>query len=73
MKRFNLSIRSASHIGQLPYNSEDLILLVLKEVIRIRKTYNINTKNIIKMNETALNLNMVNKTQFIRLERKQFL
>lgn len=42
LKRFNLSIRSASHIGlQLPYKPGNL-LLFLKEVIRIRKMYNIN-------------------------------
>ena len=71
LKRFNLSIRSVSHIGQqLPFNSEDLILLFLKEVIRIRKTYTINTNNIINMDETALNLNMVSKKTLHKIGAK---
>lgn len=64
LKRFNLSIRAGTHIGQqLPQDSKDLILKFLHKVITIRKTYNINKENIINVDETALSYNMpFNKT-----------
>ena len=59
LKRFNLSIRAGTHIGQqLPHDSTDLILKFLHKVITIRKTYNINKENIINVDETALCYNM---------------
>ena len=42
MKKINLSIRATSHVGQqIPKNSEDLIYSFLKEIIKIRKIYDI--------------------------------
>ena len=59
LKRFNLSIRAGTHIGQqLPHDSTDLILKFLHKVITIRKTYNINKENIINVDEIALCYNM---------------
>lgn len=64
LKRFNLSIRAGTHIGQqLPHDSTDLILTFLRKVITIRKSHNINKENIINVDETALCYNMpFNKT-----------
>ena len=66
LKRFNLSKRSDTFIGQeLPHDSTDLILKFLYKVITIRKTYNINKENIINVGETALCYNMpFNKTKY---------
>ena len=59
MKRYNLVQRAGTHIGQLlPYDSEDKIFMFLKEIINIRKQYNIPIQNIVNMDETALMYNM---------------
>ena len=56
MKRYNLVQRVGTHIGQLlSYDSEDKIL---KEIINIRKRYNIPIQNIVNMDETALMYNI---------------
>jgi len=64
LKRNNLSIRTASHIWQiLPESSIDLVFNFLKEIIHIRKDYNIPKENIINMDEVAIQMNMPsNKT-----------
>ena len=64
MKRYNLVQRAGKHIGQLlSYDSEDKIFMFLKEIINIRKQYNIPIQNIVNMEETALMYNMpFNKT-----------
>ncbi len=42
MKRYNLVQSAGMLIGQLlPYDSEDKIFMFLKEIINIRKQYNI--------------------------------
>ena len=59
MKRYNLVQRAGTHISQLlPYDSEDKIFMFLKEIINIRKQYNIPIENIVNMDETALMYNM---------------
>ena len=59
LSRFSLSIRSASHIGQqLPKDSTDRIISFLKEIINLRKLYDIKKENIINLDETALQYNM---------------
>jgi len=59
MKRYNLVQKAGTHIGQLlPYYSEDKIFMFLKEIINIRKQYNIPIENIVNMDETALMYNM---------------
>lgn len=64
MKKFNLSIWAASYVGQqIPKNSEGPIYSFLKEIINIRKIYDIDENNIINMDETALTMNIPsNKT-----------
>ena len=64
LDRNSLSIRSISHKGQLfPKNTEDYIFSFLKQIINIRKLYNIGPDSIVNMDETALQYNMPsNKT-----------
>ena len=59
MKRYNLVQKDDTHIGQLlPYDSEDKIFIFLKEIMNIRKKYNIPIQIIVNMDETALMYNM---------------
>ena len=45
MIRYNLVQREGTHIGQLlPYDKEDKIFMFLKEIINIRKRFNIQLK-----------------------------
>lgn len=64
MERNNLSLRTASHVGQeLPNDTVDRIYMFLKSVINKRKLYDIDSNHIVNMDETALQLNMPsNKT-----------
>ena len=42
MKRYNLVQRADTHMDQLlPYGSEDKIFIFLKEIMNLRKKYNI--------------------------------
>ena len=63
-KRNNLSNRTALHIGQiLPDSSLDLVFKFLKEIIHVRKDFNIPKENIIHMDETAIQMKIPsNKT-----------
>ena len=64
MERYRLSIRQKTHVGQLlPSDSIDKIYMFLKEIIRIRKEYDIPLSNIVNFDETALSYNIPpNKT-----------
>lgn len=64
MERYRLSIRQKTHFGQfLPSDSIDKINIFLKEIIRIRKEYDIPLSNIVNFDEIALSYNIPpNKT-----------
>jgi len=54
LDRNSLSIGSISHKGQLfPKNTEDYIFSLLKQIINIRKLYNIGPDSIVNMDETG--------------------
>ena len=64
MERYKLSLRQKTHVGQLlPPDSIDKIYMFLKEIIIIRKEYDIPLSNIINFDETVLCYNIPpNKT-----------
>ena len=73
LKRFNLSIRASTHIGQqLPNDSTDLILKFLHKVITIRKKYNINKENIINVMKLLYVIICLLIKQYINVAQKLY-
>ena len=71
MERNNLSLRTASHVGQeLPNDTIDRIYIFLKSVINKRKLYDIDTNHIVNIDETALQLNMPSNQTLHRVGAK---
>lgn len=59
MEKNNLSLRTASHVGQeLPNDTIDRINIFLKSVINKRKLYDIDSNHIMNLDETALQISI---------------